>query len=118
MSRAVSTSGKRRETRDTRIFVPNHLEGEVAALALADFSRLKRFGDFKSRLNFSNSGRGPLQQRSSMVSKTGTSRRRVARVRKSRASSHAVNSDSASERARRMEDGQWAQFWGMFSRCG
>src|ERR1700730_18322692 len=65
----------------------------------ADITRLSRSGDFICSQRFSKFRRGPFQRRSSTVSKTGTSTRRVARVRNNRASFHALNSDSDRKRA-------------------
>jgi hypothetical protein len=45
----------------------------------ADVTRPNKLGDFIRRQRSSKSGRGPFQRRSSTVSKTGTSSRRVAR---------------------------------------
>jgi hypothetical protein len=84
----------------------------------ADVTRPNRFGDFICRQRSSKSGRGPFQRRSSTVSKTGTSSRRVARVRNNRASLHDVNSDSDSARALLMDGCHSCQSLGMSSRRG
>src|SRR5882724_163438 len=80
-------------------------------------ARPSRSGDF-IRMQYSSkvAKRGLFQQRSSTVSKTGTSSRRVARVRYNRASLHEVNSDSESERAFRMVGCHSRQSLGMPSR--
>src|ERR1700704_2370255 len=69
----------------------------------ADRARLSKAGDFIRWHCSSKFGRGPFQQRSSTASKTGTSSRKVARVRNRRASFHELNSDSDSKRDLRIE---------------
>ena len=87
-------------------------------LDFADVTRSSRSSDFIRWQRSSKFWRGPFQRRSSTVSKTGTSSRRVARFRNNRASFHALNSDSASRRAFRTDGCHSRQSFGMFSRWG
>src|SRR5438270_2380000 len=63
-------------------------------------------------------GRGPFHKRSSTDSNTGTSSRSVANVRKSNASSHALNNDSDKARAFLIDGCHACQSLGISSRCG
>src|SRR6266404_20590 len=83
-----------------------------------DLARRRRSADFKRTQNLSKLELGPCHRRSSTVSNTGTSSRKVASVRNNRASFHALNNDSESGRALRIEGSQSRQFFGMSSRCG
>jgi hypothetical protein len=84
-------------------------------LDLARSARRTRSGDFIRWHCSSKFGRGPFQRRSSMVSKTGTSSRRVARVRNNKASFHELRSDSDSGRALRIDGCHSCQSFGMSS---
>src|SRR3979490_1368872 len=84
---------------------------EAAAFALRSKS-----GAF-SRREYSSKSRGtPFQWRSSTVSKTGTSVRRVASLRNNKASSQAANNASDSVRALRIDGGPASHSWEMSSR--
>src|SRR5712691_1286924 len=84
----------------------------------AAVARRRRSGDFIFRQCSSKFGRGAFQRRSSTVSNTGTSTRSVASVRNNRASFHALNNDSDSTWALRMEGCHARQSCGMSSRWG
>src|SRR5581483_8166335 len=90
----------------------------VAPARAALEARRNNSGAFNRCAYASNSGFGPFQSRSWIESKTGTSRLKVASVRKSNASFHAADKDSAKGRARRMEGFQCFQSCGMSPRCG
>src|SRR5260370_29544416 len=78
----------------------------------------KRWGDLIRWQSSSKFMWGPRQRRSSTASKTGTSSRKVARVRNNKASSHALKSDSESNRALLIDGCQVRQSLGMSSRWG
>src|SRR6266852_2575752 len=84
----------------------------------SDLARRRRSADFKRTQNSSKLELDPCHRRSSTVSNTGTSSRKVASVRNNRASFHALNNDSESGRALRIEGSHSRQFFGMSSRCG
>jgi len=85
---------------------------------VADAARRTRSGDFIRWLCSSKLGRGPFQRRSSTVSKTGTSSRRVASVRNNKALLQSLNSDSDNARAFRMDGCHSRQSFGISSRWG
>src|SRR5579864_814778 len=95
-------------------FAPEDNKSHEATLA----TRRASSGDLIRRHVSSKVGRGPFQQRSSIDSNTGTSSRSVANVRKSNASSHALNKDSDKVRAFLIEECHACQSLGMSSRCG
>src|SRR5580704_2464348 len=81
-------------------------------------ARLTKSDALIRRQNCSKPARGCCQRRSSTVSNTGTSSRKVASVRNNSASFHPENSDSESGRALRIEGCHCRQSLGMSSRCG
>ena len=97
---------------------PRMIYASRELIDFADVTRLSRSGDFIRWQRSSKFGRAPFQRRSSTVSKTGTSSRKVARVRNNRASFHALTSDSDTWWAFRIEGCHSRQSFGMSSRWG
>jgi len=84
----------------------------------ATVARRNSAGVFNWLHSVSNSLRGPFHRRASMLSNTGVSRRKVARVRDSRASSQLLNWESYSERAFLIDECHSCQVLGISCRCG
>ena len=94
----------------------SHLPDSVFVADLAASARRMRSRAFIRWHCFSKFGRGPFQRRSLTESKTGTSSRRVASLRNSKASLHEWSSDSDSPRALRIDGCHCRQSFGMSSR--
>ncbi len=90
---------------------------QVADLFAAAVTRRCRSGAFMRRQDSAKAGCGPRQRSSSIVSKTGASTRKVASLRNSTASSHALNNDSDNARALRIDGFHSRQSFGILSRC-
>src|SRR5215475_5218955 len=94
----------------------SYLPGSSFVTDLADSARRRRSEDFIRWQCSAKFGRGPFQRRSSTRSKTGTSSRKVARVRNNKASFHELSRASDSRRDLRIEGCHCCQSFGMSSR--